>query len=144
MVDKRKSLLFYFVLCPLDLCGHSMVCDSFQLRSKHHFIHQFEDLFIGLDIKNRFLRLAAYRAAPCIDWMATVHTVSFDWFLSGLGWILNLEFCLLKLLIFYQNFLWNIRSRLNSSIFWVFEPLFRYVLIKIEAFCTKNEDWYKW
>ena len=24
-----------------------------------------------------------------------MHTVSFDWFLSGLEWILNLEFCLL-------------------------------------------------
>ena len=30
----------------------------------------------------------------------TLHTISFDWFLSGLEWILNLEFCLLKLLIF--------------------------------------------
>ena len=29
------------------------------------------------------------------------HTVSFDWFLSGLEWNINLEFCLLKLLIFY-------------------------------------------
>ena len=53
-----------------------------------------------------------------------MHTVSFDWFLSGLEWILNLEFCLLKLLIFYQKLLWNIRSRLNSSTFWVFEPVF--------------------
>ena len=25
-----------------------------------------------------------------------MHTVSFDWFLSGLEWILNLEFCLLN------------------------------------------------
>ena len=32
-------------------------------------------------------------------------TVSFDWFLSGLEWIRNLEFCLLKLLIFYQKVL---------------------------------------
>ena len=61
-----------FILCPVDLCGHPVVCDSFQLRSKHHFINQFEDLFIGLDIKNRFLRLVAYRAAPWMDWMATV------------------------------------------------------------------------
>ena len=53
-----------------------------------------------------------------------LHTVSFDWFLSGLEWIINLEFCLLKLLIFYQKLLWNIRSRLDSSTFWVFEPLF--------------------
>ena len=50
------------------------------------------------------------------------HTVSFDQFLSGLEWILNLEFSLLKLLIFYQKLLWNIRSRLNSSTFWVFKP----------------------
>ena len=60
----------------------------------------------------------------------TLHTVSFDWFLSGLEWILNLEFCLLKLLIFYQKILWNIRSRLNSSTFWVFEPVFKYIWSK--------------
>ena len=34
--------------------------------------------------------------------------------LSGLEWILNLEFCLLKLLIFYQKLLWCISSRLNQ------------------------------
>ena len=47
--------------------------------------------------------------------MYGVHTVSFDWFLSSLEWLLNLHFCLLKLLIFYQKLLWNIRSRHNSS-----------------------------
>ena len=31
----------------------------------------------------------------------TLHSVSFDWFLSGLEWILNLMFYLLKLLLFY-------------------------------------------
>ena len=56
---------------------------------------------------------------------STLHTVSFDWFLSGLEWILNLEFCLLKLLIVYQKLLWDNRSRLNSSTFWVFRPVFR-------------------
>ena len=70
----------------------------------------------------------------------TVHTGSFDWFLSGLEWVLNLEFCLQKLLIFYQKLLLKIKSRLNSSTFWVFEPL---CLIKIEALCTKNEDFYQ-
>ena len=65
------------ILCPLDLCGHPVVCDSFQLGSKHHFINQFEDLFIGLDIRNRFFRLAAYRAAPWIDWMPTVKESTF-------------------------------------------------------------------
>ena len=69
--------------------------------------------------------------------IATVATVSFDWFLSGLEWILNLEFCLLKLLIFYQKLLWNIRSRLNSSTFWVFEPVFRYVWLKLKLFEQK-------
>ena len=51
-----------------------------------------------------------------------LHTVSFDGFLSGLEWILNSEFGLLKLLIFYQKLLWNIRSWLKSSTFWVVEP----------------------
>ena len=57
------------------------------------------------------------------------HTVSFDWFLTGLEWILNLEFCLLKLLIFYQKLLWNIRSRLNSSTFWVFRSVFKWSIL---------------
>ena len=66
-----------------------------------------------------------------------LHTVSFDWFLSGVEWILNLEFCLLKLLIFYQKLLWNIRSRLNSSTFWVFRPVFRYVWSKLNLCAQK-------
>ena len=69
----------------------------------------------------------------------SVHTVSFDWFLSGLEWILNLEFCLLKLLIFYQKLLWHIRSRLNSSTFWVFRPVFRYVWSKLKLCAQRNE-----
>ena len=52
-----------------------------------------------------------------------MHTVSFNWFLSGLWWIISLQFCLLKLLIFYQKLLYNIRSRLNFSTFWVFESV---------------------
>ena len=67
-----------------------------------------------------------------------LHTVSFDWFLSGLEWILNLEFCLLKLLIFYQKLLWHIRSRLNSSTFWVFRPVFRYVWSKLKLCAQKK------
>ena len=66
-----------------------------------------------------------------------LHTVSFDWFLSGLEWILKLEFCLIKLLIFYQKLLWNIRSRLNSSTFWVFRPVFRYVWSELKLFTPK-------
>ena len=66
------------------------------------------------------------------------HTVSFDWFLSSLEWIINLEFCLLKLLIFYQKLLWNIRSRLNFSTFWVFEPVFRYIWSKSSFFVQKT------
>ena len=46
-----------------------------------------------------------------------LHTVSSDWFLSSLESILICKFCLLKLLIFFQKLLWNIRSRLNSSTF---------------------------
>ena len=62
----------------------------------------------------------------------------FDWFLSGFEWILNFEFCLLKLLIFYQKLLWNIRSRLNSSTFWVFRPVFRYVWSKLKLCAQKT------
>ena len=70
--------------------------------------------------------------------LATMHTVSFDWSLSGLEWIINLEFCLLKLLIFYQKLLWNIRSRLNSSTFWGFEPFFKYVWLTSSFFVHKT------
>ena len=31
---------------------------------------------------------------PATFYLYRLHTVSFDWFLSGLEWILNLEFCL--------------------------------------------------
>ena len=55
--------------------------------------------------------------------------------LIDLEWILNLEFCLLKLLIFYQKLLWNIRSRLNSST--VFETVFKYVWLKSSFFVQK-------
>ena len=33
-----------------------------------------------------------------------MHTVSFDWFLSGLEWILNLEFCLLSFWYFTKKY----------------------------------------
>ena len=66
-----------------------------------------------------------------------MHAVSVDWFLSGLEWILNFELCLLKLLIFYQKLLWNTRSRLSSSTFWVFEPVFTYVWSKSSFFVQK-------
>ena len=62
-----------------------------------------------------------------------LHTKSFDRFLSGLEWIPNFEFYLVKLLTFYLKLLRNIRFSLNSSTFWVFRPLF-------EACFTINED----
>ena len=52
-------------------------------------------------------------------------------------WIINLEFCVLNFFIFYQKLLWNIRSRLNSSTFWVFRPVFRYVWSKLKLFAQK-------
>ena len=39
----------------------------------------------------------------------TFHTVSFDWFLSGLEWNIKLECCPIKLLILYQKLLWDIK-----------------------------------
>ena len=55
--------------------------------------------------------------------------------------VLSLEFCLLKLLIFYKKLLWNIRSGLNSSTFWVFEPVLKYVWSKSSFLCTKLQFW---
>ena len=68
-----------------------------------------------------------------------LHAFSYDWFLSSLDWILNLEFCLQFFLIFYQKLLWNIRSRLNSSTFLVFEPVFRYVWSKLKLCAQKKK-----
>ena len=59
------------------------------------------------------------------EWGIGMHTVSFDWYLSGLEWILNIEFCILKHLMFHQKLLWNIRSRLIFSTFWNFRPVSR-------------------
>ena len=60
-------------------------------------------------------------SVQCPNYFAgPLHTVSFNWFLSSLEWIHNLEFCCIKLFIFYHKWLWNIRSRLTSSTFWVF------------------------
>ena len=56
----------------------------------------------------------------------------------------ELEFCLLKLLIFYQKLLWNIRSRLNSSTFWFFEPVIRYVWSKLKLFAQKMKIFIKY
>ena len=78
-----------------------------------------------------------YSEIILLSLLSTLHTVSFDWFLSSLEWILSFEFCLLKLLIFYQKLLRNIRSRLNSSTFWVFEPVFRYVWSKLKLCAQK-------
>ena len=73
---------------------------------------------------------------PCSHNSFTVvklfHTVSFDWFLSSLEWIINLEFHL----IFYQKSLWNIRSRFNFSTLWVFESVFRF-----HFWCNKLQFW---
>ena len=65
--------------------------------------------------------------AHCTFWLISVQ----------FKWILNLEFCLQKLLIFYQKILWNMRSRLNSSTFWVFRPVFRYVCSKMKLFVQR-------
>ena len=70
-------------------------------------------LFSCTDLYNS---LGLVRSIEWSFWFCqSFHTVCFDWFLSGLEWILILDFCWLKLLIFYQAFLWNIRTRLNLS-----------------------------
>ena len=71
----------------------------------------------------------------CRPLQVPAHTVSFDWFLSGLEWIINLEFCSLKLMLFYQKLLWNVRSRLNFS---TFEFLSLYLDIKVFIFCARS------
>ena len=54
----------------------------------------------------------------CSNVLGIIHTVGFDWFLSGLEWILNFWH-------FTRNY-YRISdlNRLNFSTFWVFEPVF--------------------
>ena len=107
------------------------------LISVQHNLIIFENFFPAC-----FLTHTIEKESPNFTFFTLIHhTVSFDWFLSGLMWSLNLEFCLLKLLIFYQKLLWNIRSRLNSSTFWVVEPVFKYVWSKSSFLCTKLQFW---
>ena len=68
----------------------------------------------------------------------TVHAVSSCQFLSSLEKILNIEFCLLKLLIFWQTLSLKIKSRLNFSTFWVCKPVIRYYLSKVKLFHQKK------
>ena len=73
----------------------------------------------------------------------TMHTVRFNWFLSGLEWILNLDFCLDFFLIFYKKLLRNVRYRLSYSSFWVFGLYSDMFHQSFEAFCTKNIDFHQ-
>ena len=90
------------------------------------------DSFSGNLLNFRWHQMEIFLSTNCKAGQETqLPTESFDWFLSGIEWILNLDFHLLKLLTFYQKLLWNIRSRLNSSTFWIFRPVFRYVWSKL-------------
>ena len=102
-------------------------------RDGCHKIHTVVLLFSGSIVTFMyFLLLLLYFPLECNKCNArTIHTVSFDWFLSGLEWIIKFEFCLQNFLIFYQKLLENIRSRLNFSTFWVFEPVFGYIWSKL-------------
>ena len=48
-----------------------------------------------------------------------------------------------KLWIFYQKLLWNVRSRLNSSMLWVFRPVFKYVWWKLKLWAQKMQWHFK-
>ena len=74
----------------------------------------------------------------CIKNVRALYTVSFDWFLSGLELILNLEYCLLNLLIFYQKL-----SDLGLTL-----PHFEFLSLYLNMFdqnlqflCTKLQFW---
>ena len=70
-------------------------------------IHAQIVLFMASSVQYFQIQLCSWEEFR-ITLSTTVCTVSFDWFLSGWEWILNLEFCLLKLLIFYQKLIWDL------------------------------------
>ena len=121
---KKCQQKFFFCLCNLIKIGSFCQNDS----------------NISTDFESRMWVLfesSTLWMYPILYHSIALQTVSFDWFLSGLGWILKLEFCFLKLFIFYQKSLWNVRSRINSSTFWVSEPVFIFVWSKLKLFAQK-------
>ena len=122
-VECPHFLCIFFCVCEIGKQNRMSAfirCSWMDLWKKSSWIKKILDLFKVR--KKIFNSVLSQKFISClVTFVPPIHTVSFDWFLSGLEWILNL----LKLLTFYQKLLWNIRSRPNSSTFWVFEPVFR-------------------
>ena len=83
------------------------------------------------------LRLLLYGAVV----LHTLHTVSFDWFLSGSEWILNLEFC-------YKNFWYFTRHYCGISDLGLTLPHFEFLSLYLNMFdqnlhflCKKLQFW---
>ena len=70
-----------------------------------------------------------------------MHTVSFDWFLSGLEQILNLEFCLLKLLIFTRNYYGILDLGLTLPHFEFLSLYLNMFDQNLQFLCTKLQFW---
>ena len=84
------------------------------LRSTYHQERRLGAIYLCITFSS--IRLLTKGVCVCFYHCTLLDLIDFlTWF-----------FCLLKLLIFYQKVLWNIKSRLKSSTFWVFEPIFRY------------------
>ena len=109
----------------------------YEIDGSYLYLQRFDKFSIWRESYDRKRKLSEYAWICMGELVKPLHTVSFNWFMSVLERILNLEFCLLKLLICYQKSLWNIRSRLNSSTFWVFVPVFEYVWSVSSFFVNK-------
>ena len=79
--------------------------------------------------KNILYHLKHFLTSVLFNHIVPIHTVSFDWFLSvGLESVNSY----LGVLFTRNDYGTYIRSRLNSSRFWVFEPVFLYAWSKSE------------
>ena len=70
-----------------------------------------------------------------------LHTVSFDWLLSGLGWIINLDFC-------YWNFWYFTRNYYRISDLGLILPYFELLSLYLDKFDQNwsflNKKWRFW
>ena len=58
-----------------------------------NMIEEMTATVVQLQEENRYLNWLFMTPYVGVEAVCTMHTISFDWFLSGLEWILNFEFC---------------------------------------------------
>ena len=107
---------------------------------------RFNNISTPWNLINKFISTKG--ACPVQKWAwcpRPLHNVNFDEFLSGFilnyfhGVFVTGVFVTKTFLIFYWKSLVNIKSMLNSSLFPVSKPVFRYLISKLKCFLMNNQ-----